>query len=522
MNFMGKGGDSPFWKISAFNLMKNTLALCAAKRSKKDTLRDLYSEMILASSDPISTANTFNGLLNNSRFDDEEKFNIGCAAEYFKEFNQMEQKLRTGILATATAFLNQFQEFQASQIFCPSGGKGTIVSMDEVVDQGKLLLFDVDSPGLARSMGTFIKLHYEQSVLNRLTATKRGKEHSAVIIADEYQDIVSTGSGIAIGDDRFCAKSREANAIAIFASQSLTSIKNSVGKEDSAKELFQNFRTMIAGHSTDLMTIHWFQELMGQEEKKRTSHSFSENAQRTSRNIIMGGFEAKDANLSESISTSEHKEYAVTGKEFSTLSLFETFARVYDGNHTKFTKLYLKPYFLEKKNLLHSELLKLLKAAMVIIVTSVTFTYSQLGHAFPNVCSVVKTPDFMSCLGFSVGACMCGIPPRPCAQFSYYVPQTFIEVFPDPKSSYFGDLPGAAGQLASLGSTPYGAEADNDTQSFQAHAITVPLTMIPYALMPCGVDQIDRTCFGSIRNTWAPIGRPAPPIFFNPNFWRGA
>lgn len=499
MNFMGKGSDSPFWEISAFNLMKNTLALCAAKRTTTSyTLRDLYSEMIASSSDPMETANTFRELLLEQRFDDEEKFNISCASEYFKEFSQMEEKLRTGILATATAFLNQFQEFQASQIFCPPNGKGSITTMDEIVDLGKILLFDVDSPGLARSMGTFIKLHYEQSVLNRLTATHRGKKHPAVIIADEYQDVVSTGGGMAIGDDRFCAKSREANAIAIFASQSLTSIKNSVGKEDSAKELFQNFRSMIAGHSTDLMTIHWFQELMGQEEKKRTSHSFSENAQKTSRNIILGGFEAKDANISESISTSEHKEHSVTGKEFSTLSSFETFARIYDGNETQFSKLYLKPYFLKKKNLIHSELLKILKSAAAILFAIGSISYPKISFAFPNVCSVVKTPDFMSCLGLNVVPCMCGFPPRPCAQFTYYIPQTFVEVFPDPKKSYFGDLPGAAVQLATLGSKFYGAEADNDTQSFHAHALTVPLTMIPYALMPCGIEQVDRFCFGAM------------------------
>lgn len=520
MNFSGKGSDSPFWDLSAFNLMKNSLALCAAKNARSTfTLNDLYSEMIQAASDAVTVAEQLKELSQESKFDSEEQFNISCASQYFKEFEQMEEKLRTGILASATAFLNQFQEFQASQIFCPKLEDTTIKTMDEVVDQGKILLFDVGSPALARSMGTFIKLHYEQSVLNRLTDLKRGKERSAILIADEYQDVVSTGGGAAIGDDRFCAKSREANAVAIFATQSLTSLKNSVGKEDSAKELIQNFRTMIAGHSTDPMTIHSFQELMGQEDRQRVSHSVSENAHRPNRNFISGGFDAKDANISESISTSEQKEYRVTGKEFSTLTSFESFARIYDGNATTFKKLYLKPYFLESKNLLHAKVLALLKSATSGFVLILPILHSLPSYAFPNVCTVVKTQEFKSCLNFSVGACMCGWPvPRPCANFSYYVPETFVEVFPDPKSSYFGDLPGAAVQLNTLGSSYYGAESDNDTQSFQAHTTTVPLAMIPFATLPCGISQIDRTCFGSMSEHLGTQWQDGSGDSLQPNF----
>ncbi len=531
VNFSGKGTDSPFWDLSAFNLMKNTLALSAAKKAGAAfTLNDLYSEMIQAASDPLIADEQLKAWSEDPRFDREEQFNIACAALYFREFEQMEEKLRTGILASATAFLNQFQEYQSSQIFCPTPENTTITSMDEVVDQGKILLFDIASPALARSMGTFIKLHYQQSVLNRLKPTQEGanrnagrsKARPAVIIADEYQDVASTGGGAAIGDDRFCAKSREANAIAIFATQSLTSLKNSIGKEDSAKELIQNFRMMIALHSTDPMTIHAFQELMGQEDRTRVSRSVSENAHHPNRNLIMGGFEAKDANISESISTSDQKEYSVTGKEFATLSSFESFARIYDGNHTTFKKLYLKPYFLEKKNLLHPKILDLLKstAASIALVGAFTATLaSSPAHAFPNVCTVVNTREFRSCLNFSVGACMCGWPiPRPCAQFSYAIPQTFIEVHPNAKSSYFGDLPGAAVQLATVPPQPYGAESDYDTQSFQAHTTTVPLAMIPFATLPCGITQVDQTCFGAMSEHVGQNWRTGSADSLQPNF----
>ena len=149
--------------------------------------------------------------------------------------------------------------------------------------------------------------------------------------------------------------------------------------------------------------------------------------------------------------------------------------------------------------MLHSKVLKLLESSAAILILAMNGLVSRDVYAFPNVCTVVKTPAFNSCLNFNVGMCMCGWPvPRPCANFSYYVPQTFIETFPNSGESYFGDLPGTAAQLATAGSKQYGAEADNDTQTFQAHAITVPLTMIPFSLLPCGVNEYDRMCFGAM------------------------
>ena len=505
VNFMGKSFDSPFWEISAFNLIKSCLVLCAARFYSTASgfadfgLIELYQEMVGASKDSKATASLLRQLAGEKSFDDEEKFNIECAANYFDEYGQLDEKVKTGILATSTAFLNQFQEYQASRIFCPKQMDATIKSMDDVVDNGKILLFDVASPALARSMGTFIKLHFQQSVLNRLQDPSRGVERTAIIIADEYQDVVSTGAGMTIGDDRYCAKNREANGIAICATQSLTSLKNSIGKEDAARELFQNFRTIIAGHSADVATIRNFQELVGQEERDRVSHSVSENARHPSRNLMLGGFETDDSNISESVSTSPQKEYTVTGKEFSRLETFETLALIYDGVRTKFTKLFLKPYFLPKKNVLHSKVLEKLASLSTLVIGVVFIAVSSPpSQAFPNVCTVVKTSEFMSCLGFSVGACVCaGIPPRPCANFSYYVPETFVEVFPDSKSSYFSDLPGAAVQLKSLNGIrpPFGAEADTDTQSFQAHVLGVPLISIPFSALPCGPAINDRLCF---------------------------
>ena len=172
-NFSGKSNESPIWENSAFNLTKNVIVYCAAVFDYF-TLLDCYKVMLIAHSKKI--IEDLQKSLENSLFDEEEKYNIQCAIQYFNEYSLFESKFRSGVLVSSTTFLNQFQDYRAAQIFCPKKENLTIESMDEIVDNGKILLFNVTNEALSRSMGTFIKLHYERSVLNRLKDTQADLE----------------------------------------------------------------------------------------------------------------------------------------------------------------------------------------------------------------------------------------------------------------------------------------------------------------------------------------------------------
>ena len=506
--------DGLFWELSSFNLIKNALVYCAAMHGYF-TLKELYEALIRASDG--SLGDELHKILKLDKFDEEEKFNIQSASDYLsREFSQLESKIRTSILATATSFLNQFQEYQAQRIFCPTENNLSIKSMDSVIREGKILLFDVKNTALARSMGTFIKLYYEQAVLNRYTGEALENHRPVLILIDEFQDVVSVGGSGTIGDDKYLAKAREANAIMIAASPSLSTLENAIGKEKAAHELFQSFRSRIACHSSDLATINNYKELAGQDEKPKESRSVSEYSQHPSRNLMLGGFESKNGNISESVSTSSQKEYLVTGKEFSRLGTFEAFASIFDGVYTPFIKLFLKPYFLPDKSIPHTKIIALLQKTTVAIA----LIFSSLGQAFPTVCSVLKTREARSCLDFSVSACVCpGIPPRPCAQISYYVPQTFFEVVQEPLASFFKGLPGTAPQLVNPGlKFPFGIEADNDSQSFHSHSVAVPLANIPFGILPCGGSRTEKYCFDGMSEHLGSSWSTGSGDLLQPNF----
>ncbi|MBX3032900.1 MAG: type IV secretion system DNA-binding domain-containing protein [Bdellovibrionaceae bacterium] len=512
VNFMGKSSDSPFWDVSSSHLVRNTLAYCAAKYGYF-TLLDLYQTIVRASKEDLAT--DLKECLAQGSFTEEERFNIGRAIEYFEnEYSQLEDRVRTGIVATSTAFINLFQEFAASRVFCPTEKNLTIPSMEEMIRQRKIILFDVGHPGLARAMGTFIKLHYEQAVLNLLPELRELKSpYTTALIVDEYQDVVTCAGGGTIGDDSFMAKARESKPAVIVATQSLSSLMNSVGSQRPALELVQNFRTRIACHSSDLETIKLFQELAGKEDVAKQTRSLSETAQSAKLNLLAGGFDAENASLNESVSQILRREDLVTGKEFSRLRTFEAFAQVFDGIETRFLKLYLKPYFLKAINTKHETVLEILRVSVEggileklkvmmrnfrAVAASLLLAGPVHGAMVPNVCTVASSPAFSSCLELNIGGCTCGWPPHPCASISYYVPQSFIEVWPEPRTSYFGAIPGAGLQLMKIIPRPYGAEGDEDTQSFQARAIAVPLAGLVFQTMPAGGTRMEKMCFDAM------------------------
>lgn len=532
INFMGKASDSPFWEISSNNLIRNGIVACAALHGYF-TLSDLYTLIIEASEREIGRDLKLR-LVENEEFDEEERYNIKCAIRYFEdEYAKLEDRVRTGIMATSTAFINQFQEYTASRIFCAPENELTLTSMEELIREGKIILFDIQQAGLARSMGTFVKLQFEQAVLNLLSEL-RGKPmpFTTAMIIDEYQDVVTCGSGGTVGDDTYMAKARESRPAVMVATQSLSSLMDSVGSERSAKVLVQNFRTRIACHSSDVETVNWFKELAGKTEVETETHSYSENSPQARLNLIAGGFDSPNSSLNESVSRSERSDDLISGREFSRLKTFEAFAQVFDGVETKFLKLYLKPNFLKRINTKHNDVLAQLidkgakKVSRLRCVLSaiknaaamVLFTSSAGAAIIPNVCTVASSPAFNSCLEMTTSACMCGYPPHPCALISYYVPQTFIEVWPEPKTSYFSVMPGVQAQLSKVVAVPFGAEADNDTFSAHAHLLSIPLTSLVFQSMPAGGTRNEKQCFDGMTEDFGDQWKTGKGDLLQPSF----
>ena len=138
--------------------------------------------------------------------------------------------------------------------------------------------------------------------------------------------------------------------------------------------------------------------------------------------------------------------------------------------------------------------------------------------AFPSVCSVVNTPSFKSCLNLRTSFSVCGFPPRPCARFSYNVPQYFIEVTGS-KETFFKKLPLAQLQLQLTKEVlPIATEEDEGTFSYHAHTTNVPFAAWGFNELPCQGALWDRACFSSMSEHLGRLWKTGEGDLWQPSF----
>ena len=100
------------------------------------------------------------------------------------------------------------------------------------------------NPGLARTIGTLMKLDFQRAVLNRIPRMEKHPERhwrEVLFLCDEYQSFATVGEYDPTGDEKFFALSRQAKCIPIVATQSISSLRSTLPGE--------SWRTLAADFS---------------------------------------------------------------------------------------------------------------------------------------------------------------------------------------------------------------------------------------------------------------------------------
>ena len=148
---------------------------------------------------------------------------------------------------------------------------------------------------LSKLIAAYLKLDFQTEVMQQLGIAK--PERIVAFISDEYHEYVTAT------DAEFFAQSREAKCINIVATQSYTSLLNTLKDKYTVNTITQNLINKIWFRTDDILTIEDAQKQIGKEEKIKYSKSIAENAKTTDFNYFTKKFNASDSNLSESINT---------------------------------------------------------------------------------------------------------------------------------------------------------------------------------------------------------------------------
>lgn len=285
---------------------------------------------------------------------------------FYQDWLEIDKRLRTSIVEGITVFLSLFDDNPAvKRVFCPPKETyDTVLNADgrwgrplppfsELIEQGAVcaLNFPVSSnPGLARMIGTLMKLDFQRAMLNRIPKMAAGGERhfrEALFLCDEYHAFATVGENDPSGDEKFFALSRQAKCIPIVATHSMSSLRSTLPGE-SWRTLLQTFRTKIFLTISDDFTARTASELCGKEDQLKANYTLSEQGQDAGISVFTGRAAAHRSSIGTTKGYSVHREFVFEPKVFAELKNAQAIVLAYDGsNPLPPTYCYLKPFYLD-------------------------------------------------------------------------------------------------------------------------------------------------------------------------------
>lgn len=198
---------------------------------------------------------------------------------------------------------------------------------------------------LSKITAAYLKLDFQTEVLNQLSKSKEIK--TTAFICDEYHEYVT------LTDSNFFAQSREAKCINIVATQSYSSLLNTLKEPNAVKVITQNLINKLWFRTDDLLTIEEAQKQIGKEEKHYINQSISENARETNFNYFTNSLLSKFSSISESINDTVSLDFVYDTNFFTQyLETFYCLSFISDGSKIlPPEKIKTIPYFIKIKNL---------------------------------------------------------------------------------------------------------------------------------------------------------------------------
>ena len=268
---------------------------------------------------------------------------LSCINFFEKEFFELDNRTISILKSEISRITNIFvSDYFVSKSFCPEKNEINFAGFEDVLDSGKIVVLNMnisEYKNLSKIIATYLKLDFQSTVMNRLSNGK--KIRKSAFICDEYHEYITDT------DSDFFAQSREAKCINIIATQSYSSLLNTIKDETTIKTIIQNLINKIWFRTDDIFTIEEAQKQIGKEEKEKISTTISESAKQTDYNLLTKRFISRDSNLSESYSKHMENEFVYDTNFFSQeLKTFTALAFLSDGyNIMKPQKLNMIPYF---------------------------------------------------------------------------------------------------------------------------------------------------------------------------------
>ena len=343
--FSPRGTGDSYWLDKAELLITECIKLCRLYNNGYVTFSEINKL--------VNNRNYLDAMMShlieyreNSLLSDEEEEEFETTLDYFdNEYINLSENTLSIIQSVVTQMTQFFYtDPEVRNTFSPPRNELNFEGFKDVVDKGKIVILKMNIAqyrNLAKTIAAYMKLDIQSEVMQRLVREGANTERPVYVFADEYQEFVTAT------DAEFYAQSREAKCITIVATQSYTSLINTLKDRDTVRTVIQNLINKVWLRTDDLFTVEEAQKQTGKEEKEKVHKSISESSGDVKKSRILGALVSDKASISETININTSREYVFDEKLFTQkLDVFTGICFLSDGAKIiEPTVVHLQPYF---------------------------------------------------------------------------------------------------------------------------------------------------------------------------------
>lgn len=340
-----KNNTESYWLDKSTQILEECIKLCRLYNNNYVTFSELH-KLITVPNYYLDKVNILRKNFLECKLSQNQIYDLLSALTFFeKEFLSLDDRTLSILKSEITRITNCFiSDYEVFKTFNPSKEELNFFGFEEVLLQGKIVVLNMninEYTNLSKIIAAYLKLDFQCDVMSRLAKYPHHDFRSTCFISDEYAEYCTDT------DANFFSQSREAKCINIVATQSYSSLLNTLHDQTLVNVIIQNLINKFWFRSDDIFTIETAQKQIGKEDKEKISKGFSETAKETIFSYFTNSLNSKNSSLSETVSTYIQSDF-IYDTNFFTQSLHNFHCLTFLSNGCNIispTEIRLFPYF---------------------------------------------------------------------------------------------------------------------------------------------------------------------------------
>ncbi len=340
-----KNNSESYWLDKSEQVLAEAIKLCRLYNKNYVTFEELH-KLVTQPNYYLEKTTILREKFINNEFSQSQIYELLSSLTFFeKEFLGLDSRTLSILKSEITRITNSFiSDYDVLKTFNPCENELNFLGFEEVLEKGKIVVLNMnisEYTNLSKMIAAYLKLDFQSEVMARLANHPDCSFRSVCFISDEYSEYCTET------DANFFSQSREAKCINIVATQSYTSLLNTLHEQSTLNVIIQNLINKLWFRCDDILTIENAQKQIGKEDKEKITKGISENAKETVFSYFTNSLNSKNSSISETISTYVHSDFVYDTNFFTqTLENFTCLGFLSDGSKIlKPEKIKLIPYF---------------------------------------------------------------------------------------------------------------------------------------------------------------------------------